>query len=280
MKILVGESSGSGTNDVHCNGHCLPNFNDLRFSNSDGTTLLDYWIESISGATPNQVATVWVEFDSIGTEATTFYMYYGKPDAPAYSNGDNTFIFFDHFDGTFPGSKWTGDTSYGSIANSILTYSINTNAVKRITGATTAGQSTFAIRVNGKMPAVASGKYSWIGARKSDGSHLAFIYGDDVNNQIDSKDGTTESQVASNHTTGVYKTWDIKITAGVSTIVLENGTALTGSPKTTNPPNSPSMCPDLGLYGLNLTEYLDWILLRNWNPTEPAWGSWEEEVSW
>ena len=91
MKLLLGESSGATGEDVDCGGYCLSSFNDLRFTSSDGTTLLDYWIESISGTTPNQLATVWIEFDSIGTGATTFYMYYGNSGASAVSNGTNTF---------------------------------------------------------------------------------------------------------------------------------------------------------------------------------------------
>jgi predicted GH43/DUF377 family glycosyl hydrolase len=82
MKLLVGESSGATGEAVDCNSHCLASFNDLRFTKSDGTTLLDYWIESITGSTPNQLATVWIEFDSIGTTDTTFYLYYGF-DAPS-----------------------------------------------------------------------------------------------------------------------------------------------------------------------------------------------------
>lgn len=102
MKLLVGESSGASGEDVDCNGHVLSSFNDLRFTNSDGTTLLDYWIESITGTTPNQLATVWIEFDSIGTGATTFYMYYGKADATVVSNISNTFLFGDDFTGWAP----------------------------------------------------------------------------------------------------------------------------------------------------------------------------------
>lgn len=98
MKVLVGESSGATGEDVDCGGKCLSTFNDLRFTTSDGETLLDYWIESISGATPNQLATTWIEFNSIGTGATTFYMYYGKAGAPAVSNGANTFLVFSAFE--------------------------------------------------------------------------------------------------------------------------------------------------------------------------------------
>lgn len=95
MRLLIGESSGTTGEDVDCGGLCLSTFNDLRFTASDGTTLLDFWIESITGTTPNQLATVWIKFNSIGTSATTFYMYYGKTGANSYSSGIDTFIFFD-----------------------------------------------------------------------------------------------------------------------------------------------------------------------------------------
>jgi len=109
MKLLVGESSGASGEDVDCGGLCQTDFDDLRFTTADGETLLDYWIESKSGTTPNQLATVWIEFDSIGTSATTFYMYYGNASASAASNGDNTFIAFDDFESYGVGdscSKW------------------------------------------------------------------------------------------------------------------------------------------------------------------------------
>jgi hypothetical protein len=116
MKLLVGESSGATGEDVDCAAHCLSSFNDLRFTAADGTTLFDYWIESITGATPNQLATIWIKFDSIGTSATTFYMYYGKADAAAYSNGANTFILFDDF-------EWGNDEDDLTTSGGSLTWS-------------------------------------------------------------------------------------------------------------------------------------------------------------
>jgi hypothetical protein len=95
MKLLLGESSGATGEDVDCGGKCQSDFDDIRFTKSDGTTLLDYWIESVSGATPNKLATIWIEFDSIGTGATTFYLYYGNSNAGTRSNVDATFPFFD-----------------------------------------------------------------------------------------------------------------------------------------------------------------------------------------
>jgi hypothetical protein len=92
MRLLVGETSGASGEDVDCNGHVQADFDDLRFTASDGTTLLDCWIESITGTTPNQLARVWVEFNSIGTGDTSFYMYYGKADATAVSSITATFL--------------------------------------------------------------------------------------------------------------------------------------------------------------------------------------------
>lgn len=82
MKLLVGESPGATGEDVDCNSHIQSGFHDLAFTTSDGVTTLNYWIESITGISPNQLATIWIKFDSIGVGATTFYMYYGSLTLP------------------------------------------------------------------------------------------------------------------------------------------------------------------------------------------------------
>ena len=57
-------------------------FADLRFTKSDGSTLLDYWIEFITGTSPNLIAKVWIELapspDTIPASpgTYTFYIYY------------------------------------------------------------------------------------------------------------------------------------------------------------------------------------------------------------
>ena len=108
VKLMVGESSGSSGANFNLGGHVLSSFNDLRFTDNDGSTLLDYWIQSVSGTTPNQTATVWVEVrDDLGSN-TDIFAYYGYSSAAAYSNGGNTFLFFDDFDdGSMDINKWT-----------------------------------------------------------------------------------------------------------------------------------------------------------------------------
>ena len=77
------------------------NGDDIRFyDNLDNS--LSYWIESWNAA-GNSV--IWVKVAQQGTGSID--MYYGNPDAPALSNGDNTFLLFDDFNSSsLNTSKW------------------------------------------------------------------------------------------------------------------------------------------------------------------------------
>jgi hypothetical protein len=137
MKLLVGESSGAVGEQVDCGAKVASDFDDLRFTTSNGTTLCDYWIESLSGTTPNQLATVWIEIPSIAAhpDDTTIYMYYGGT-TTAVSNGADTFLFFDDFPGvSLDGTKWS---SWGTItvASSGATIASNSGIYRNAASAT------------------------------------------------------------------------------------------------------------------------------------------------
>ena len=276
MRLLVGESEGAIGEDVDCGGKCRTDFNDLRFTTSNGTTLLDYWIESITGTSPNQLATVWIEFDSIGTSATTFYMYYGKSDATSYSNGDNTFPFFDDFSGTFPGTKWTGDTSFASIVSGALRCKGNTSNVEKIIKS--ASQSGYPNqRLRARVTLYAQ-NHSYFGLGDY---HVARIFWATFQG-FDTFDGSNYSWVTSNFTTGSYKILDILIRATVNSRWFMDGSERLNSPKTTHPPNQ-SMGVWISLKTTSDVTVLDidWVFLSQYvnNGIEPAWGSWGSEES-
>lgn len=72
---------------------------DLRFTLSDGSTLIPYWIQEWDSV--NQRGIVWIKVPQIPANSTVvIYMYYGNPAAVDESNGDKVFIFFDDFEGT------------------------------------------------------------------------------------------------------------------------------------------------------------------------------------
>ncbi|PWB55667.1 MAG: hypothetical protein C3F13_03045 [Anaerolineales bacterium] len=74
---------------------------DLRFTKSDGTTELDYWIESWSKS--GELAYIWVEVPTLEIGNTTIYLYFSNTSAENLSNGSETFIFFDDDWCQFPG---------------------------------------------------------------------------------------------------------------------------------------------------------------------------------
>ncbi|MDD3145960.1 MAG: DUF2341 domain-containing protein [Candidatus Riflebacteria bacterium] len=80
---------------------------DIRFTDSDGTTPLPFWVET---GTINTVATkIWVRIPNIPINPPDprkiIHIFYGDPAATSVANGTNTFLFFDDFSGTL--AKWT-----------------------------------------------------------------------------------------------------------------------------------------------------------------------------
>lgn len=116
IKLEVGESAGSGGADFHLAGRtsdfpsAKDDGGDLKFTDSTGATLLDFWVEAVSGSGPNRTATIWVEVAAdLGTNKD-IRCYFNDSGASNLSDGDSTFLFFDDFKaGSLDGAKW--DTS-------------------------------------------------------------------------------------------------------------------------------------------------------------------------
>ena len=80
-------------------------FDDIRFTASNGTTLLSYWRQSYTAGVS---ALFWVKVPSIPSGSSTAYLYYGNAGVGSSDSGDSTFDFFDDFSGGL--GKWTIDT--------------------------------------------------------------------------------------------------------------------------------------------------------------------------
>jgi hypothetical protein len=93
---------------VPYNANMLSNFDDLRFTDSSGTTTLPYTIESYSSSA---TATVWVKVPSLAANSSgSIFMYYGNSFAANAENGASTFTFFDDFEDNNI-SEYSGDTT-------------------------------------------------------------------------------------------------------------------------------------------------------------------------
>lgn len=73
---------------------------DLRFTDSDGMTLIDYWVESYDES--GQTAEIYVKVPTIpASYYATIYLYYGNPGVSSSSNGVGTFVYYDDFENMF-----------------------------------------------------------------------------------------------------------------------------------------------------------------------------------
>ncbi|MEW6609775.1 MAG: DUF2341 domain-containing protein [bacterium] len=115
-------SSGKITITAGTSSTVKSDLGDFRVTGTDGTTLLSYWHEDITvpGTSPT-----WIKFSSVPTGTMQIgYVYYTNSDATSIANGNNVFIFFDDFSGTF--TNWTVvNSNYATITSGELRYTGN-----------------------------------------------------------------------------------------------------------------------------------------------------------
>jgi predicted ribosomally synthesized peptide with SipW-like signal peptide len=111
-------------------------FSDLRFTDSTGTNLIPYWIESY---VPSTSAVVWVRISSIaGNGTATIYMYYGNglatslSDPSAFISSAATYTYYQDFESS--NGTWTeingtrGSLDWLTVPNGYLgTRALNVN---------------------------------------------------------------------------------------------------------------------------------------------------------
>jgi len=283
MKLLVGESSGATGEDVDCAAHVKTDFSDLRFTAADGTTLLDYWIESVSGTTPNQLATVWIEFDSIGTGATTFYMYYGNAAATAVSSGANTFITYDDFErgsnGNEVGGAWTEVQGQAEISTE-QAYRGTRSA--KLVGAATAAAMECAVTKSDNI-SVRCRIY------KEDAAILSITHGDgtnrmtlqyDASENINVYDGASFVDTTANITPDAWQLMEVNdfVWATPRVDVWHNNTKIKDNADISFLSGViANLFRFIGDGNAGRDCWVDDFIVRNYRTVEPAWGSWGAE---
>ncbi|NQS99832.1 MAG: DUF2341 domain-containing protein, partial [Candidatus Omnitrophica bacterium] len=99
LKIEVGEENTEA------------DFQDIRFTCTDGQSLLPYYLEGIRGISPNRIAVFWVKILQLPQGDLPIYVYYGNTQAEDLSRPEAVFDFFDDFDGVqLDLSKWQAAT--------------------------------------------------------------------------------------------------------------------------------------------------------------------------
>lgn len=123
--VLTGGASGAQTDfqlklAVAYAAAMQGDFDDLRFTQSNGTTLIDAWLET---KTDDTSATVWAEFPTTpaNTVEQDYYMYYGNGAAASDWDGAATFPdFFEDFDSV---ADWDYSSNYAASSYSFTSAS-------------------------------------------------------------------------------------------------------------------------------------------------------------
>lgn len=97
MIVRVAESFGAGEYDIHCSGGIELDFEDVRFTCSDGQTIIPHYLEKMEGEAPYRIATFWIKVPQIPREGLDIYLYYGNVLAEDISSAEATFDFYDDF---------------------------------------------------------------------------------------------------------------------------------------------------------------------------------------
>jgi len=164
--IKVYRTSGTdGTESVYGNTmgkvfvgtNCRVDFGDIRFTDNDGTTLLDYWIWEKED---NNYAIFWIEVKDDLSSNQTIYVYYDNNSATSMSNGEDTFIFYDSCDNFDKWTKYTSGAGNVTIVDGTFRFyspkgSVNKEMIK------TALLGTASLALHYKLKWISPNNYTW-----------------------------------------------------------------------------------------------------------------------
>lgn len=279
--LSVGESSGSSGANFHLEGNSLKfpttknDGGDIKFFASDESTVLKFWVEGVSGTTPNRIAKIWVKVAADLGSNKDIYIYYGDSGASNLSNGDDTFIFFDDFEGTsIDTGKWNVDNSTGfSVSSSSLN---GTDTTGRLRSKTNVGNGNEII-TKYKRTSLNTNGYSVIGAYISDSNCFglldhpttAYIRNDsnwiqqskELANNVDLY--ASMKVYASTVYSVVYKYSDMSTDLGIGSL----------SNTISSEPITIGTRYDNGGTGQSYNAYWDFIFLKKNQATEPSYDS-------
>ena len=267
---------------------------DIRFTDEDQQTLIDFWIEKWDST--GQSAILWAEVPSVpASSKKNIYMYYGNAGATSASNGDNTFLFFDDFDGTaLDTNKWTEHYLEGSaggsasVANSELTVQQLHQDDDNHHSYQVYGNTNFlnkAVRIKAKFPdyTATAGRTrgGWVGFSESTALEnnvvevAAWEGGTNVNKIYDVMSGGTRSSLDITPDVTVYHTYDLLWISSSSCKFsyddVYEGEITTNIP-TVNLPVS-IIARTWSNSGYDVRSIVDWVAVREFSDPEPAFSS-------
>lgn len=272
---------------------------DFRFTDDDGSTELDFWVQNVVGSGSTAVAHVWVQVnDDLGSNQD-IYIYYGNGAASNASNCTNTFEFCDEFnDGTIDLTKWstvcqTGCQHSGPSSSSMsesggllrqldAAVANSQSAVNATTSTNTSGGFAFRARFNrADTGTFANNNVQFHdGWTSTTGGTTTPAVGNNNNQNQVYCNGTNFTQVqlqASDLVNGTYYMYEARreSTTEIECALYSTDNALLGT-EANNVALSPSVTNTVwpGIRSADgFDQQTDWAIVRKFKETEPVFSS-------
>lgn len=285
-QVNITVNYGAGTSNsfnVYLNSKCKTTFADVRFTDDDGSTLLDYYC--YSNTTSNN-AVFWVEVKDDLSSAQVIYIYYGRADAVSVSSGSATFPLFDNFDDNSL-ALWTQYTGAGGtigVSGSTLTLTIaaQSKSTAELYSLTTFGRN-YAVRSRVTFGAGVTFIYKGIGFGLHDGADFKVLQSSESIQSPHAFDTTDYLLVRKSSTyyfTAAAWTNTISIFETRRISVSSTGLEIGGNSYTysTNIPADGAwyVCPYIEGSVVGSIS-LDWIFVRQYVAAEPVHSVWGSE---
>jgi len=247
---------------------------DVRITTNDGSTEINYWIESWSRA--SHTAYIWVKIPHLEIGNTTIYLYYNNPGASTISNGLATFDFFDDMWSQFMGEgcadldgAWVcldGSPAVSS-GNLILIDNTGISTRDKYPYKAVGYRANFGLgggREWGGFIEGASGQRTIITDLLSDVDDLY------LRDYVTNYDDKLLERVGGNNWHNAYHVYEVRWRSGQSTGDINHGASIITSTLSTQVPSLNLPLTFYSYAGSNATLLVDWIYIRKYSYPEPA----------
>lgn len=292
-QVAITVEYGSEIDDgdtVYLDGKCQPDFDDIRFTDSDGVTELDYWRQEM---TEYDNAVFWVEIlDSLESSEATIYVYYGNSTVSTTSNGTETFPDgFDDFENDL--SFWdevdedsgtiTLTTDYASEGNSSLRMHLTGYdiSIVHLTTWETDFALGFSLRMEDTNQRVSACPVIWFYPEGT----LVHVDAWENGSFIYKHPGSWDLHTIMPYSADQWYHMEARVTqasADFDLVIDGIEVVSSGGYQVDDPMALPheSDSVQFSMYNAGGTCYVDGVYVRKYVETEPLHGDWGEEENW
>ena len=256
---------------------------DLRFTDLDNN-LLNFWTERVVGSGDTAVAHVWVKVAANLSSNQSIFCYFANSSATNVSDGPNTFLFFDDFDGSsIDSTNWSIPFNTGwSVSSGELRGTSSTGRVV----SNTSFNANVAVETKVRIPTLNLNGFMLNGFLISSTNSVGYMIHPTTDYyRLDSGWTATGSSLGAGATDRRISVYAKSSTADIFVKTYDtNATfySVTGLSKTlSSTPVSLGRRYDETQLGQTYNAYWDWILVRKCNDVEPTFltaGNVEEPI--